>query len=974
MFQQTADPELGRSGALAGRQAECEVIDQALGRLANGGSQVIELTGDPGIGKTRLLAELARRAGQRGLLVLEGRAQHSGGRVPFYALVDALDDHLAAMDPGVREADRDVLGSIFPSLRGPGLEDVSVVFERYRLFRAVRALLESLASPELVLLLDNMQWADEDTAELLAQLLRQPPRRPVLLALAYRCRPAPARLRAAVAAARGDCPPACLRVGPLSEAEAETMLGGRGSRSWRRAVYQASGGNPFYLDALARRAQQRGPADRGEPGGASGGELPSAVAAALIDELLALSPAGQLAARSAAVIGDPFCVTSVGQVSGLGPGRAAAAIDELATADLIRPIEPTRLFAFRHAIVRSAVYDSANPAWRVGAHGQAADALRRCGAPLTAQAYHIERAAEFGDLGAVGLLAEAAGTVQAQAPGTAAQWLEAALRLLPADAGTEQRRTAILLRLALALGAAGRPRESRDALHTVLGQLGSDQPDRRVEAVTFCALMERQLSRHEEGKALLLSELSALAGQDTAAAAALKFELGSGELAAGDPAASRRWAQDALPAAERYGPAGLRAAVLGLLAKSEAISSDIGGAVAHVTAAASLLDGMLDGELEQRPEAALLVGWGEFLLDRPRPALRHFDRGLTVVHRSGRAVAVAPLLIGRILALRATGQLADASAAAEDAVEMAALSGREEHRTAALALRASVAAWTGDLDTARAAAAVAAEQWPRHARGWRAFLAARSLSDARLAMGDAEGCLALATSAAVTEPPDAAEWARVGWYELLTRAELAAGHPSAAVRWADAAVATARRRDLPGCTGLALLARAEALIATDAPGASGFAAAARDALDGAGMVLDGARAALVNASALAARGDRDQASAQAQAAQSVFESCGAGPFARQAASLRRRIAARGSRGRPARDNTAGRTVMSGLTRREQQVASLVSQGLTNRRIAQRLHVTDKTIEMHLSNIFAKLGVSSRTETAAAVIRGGSAAR
>src|SRR5215472_16019471 len=476
MFQQTADPELESSGTLVGRRAECEVIDQALERLANGGSQVIELTGDPGTGKTRLLAELARRAGERRLLVLEGRAQHRGGRVPFYALVDALDDHLAAMDVGVREADRDVLGSIFPSLWRPGLGNASLVFERYRLFRAVRALLESLASPELVLLLDNMQWADEETAELLAQLLRQPPRRPVLLALAYRCRQASARLLAAVAAARGDCPPACLRLGPLSEAEAETLLGGRGSRSWRRAVYQASGGNPFYLDALARRAQQRGPADRGEPGGASGGELPPAVAAALIDELLVLSPAGQLAARS------------------------AAAIDELATADLIRPIEPTRLFAFRHAIVRSAVYDSANPAWRVGAHGQAADALRRCGAPLTAQAYHIERAAEFGDLGAVGLLAEAASTIQTQAPGTAAQWLEAALRLLPGSAGTEQQRTALLLRLALALGAAGRPRESRDTLHTVLAQLGRDHLDRRVEAVTFCALMERQLSRHEEGQ------------------------------------------------------------------------------------------------------------------------------------------------------------------------------------------------------------------------------------------------------------------------------------------------------------------------------------------------------------------------------------------------------------------------------------------------------------------------------------------
>ena len=963
----TADPGL-RPGTLAGRQAECEVIAQALGRLADGRSQVVELTGDPGIGKTRLLTELARQAAERGFGVLDGRAQHSGERVPFYALIDALDDYLAGLDLRGLEADRDVLASIFPSLRRPGMENAGAACERYRLFRAVRVLLESLASPALVLLLDDMQWADEDTAELVAQLLCQPPRRPVLLALAYRWRQAPGRLRAAVATARGDDPPACLRLGPLSEAESGLMLGGRGSRSWRHAIYRASGGNPFYLDALARQARGQG-ADDGEPGSTAGGELPPAVASALIAELLALSAAGQLAARSAAVIGDPFCVSSVGQVSGLEADRAAAAIGELAAADLIRPIEPTRLFAFRHAIVRCAVYESANPAWRVGAHGQAAAALRDCGAPLTEQAYHIERAAEFGDLGAVSLLAQAAGAVQAQAPGTAAQWLEAALRLLPEGAGTEEQRTALLLQLAFALGASGHPRESRDTLHAVLGQLDGDRPDRRVEAVTFCALMERRLSRHEEARALLLAELSAVADQDTAAAAALKFELGRGELAAGNPAAARRWAQDALPVAERYGPAGLRAAVLGLLAKTEAISSDVGSAVPHVIAAASLLDGMLDGELEQRPEAALLVGWSEFLLDRPRSALRHLDRGLALAHRSGRALTGAPLLIGRILALRATGQLAEASAAAEDAVELASLSGHDEHRTAALALRSWVATWTGDLEVARAAAAVAGERWPRHSRGWRAFLAARTLSDARLAMGDPEGCLALATSAAVTEPPDAADWARIGWYEVLTRAELAAGHPPAAVRWADAAVATARRRDLPGCTGLALLARAQALAATDAATAAGYAAAARDALNDAGMVLDAARAALVNAAALAARGVRDQASAQAQTAQSVFESCGAGPYARRAASLRRRIAARGSRGQAEAGNGAGRTALSALTRREQQVASLVSQGLTNRRIAQRLHVTDKTIEMHLSNIFAKLGVSSRTETAAAVIRG-----
>ena len=123
----TADPGL-RPGTLAGRQAECEVIAQALGRLADGRSQVVELTGDPGIGKTRLLTELARQAAERGFLVLDGRAQHSGERVPFYALVDALDDYLAGLDLRGLEADRDVLASIFPSLRRPGMENAGAAW------------------------------------------------------------------------------------------------------------------------------------------------------------------------------------------------------------------------------------------------------------------------------------------------------------------------------------------------------------------------------------------------------------------------------------------------------------------------------------------------------------------------------------------------------------------------------------------------------------------------------------------------------------------------------------------------------------------------------------------------------------------------------------------------------------------------------------------------------------------------------
>jgi predicted ATPase len=139
------DPR-SREGSLVGREQELTVFEQALARLAHGSSQVIEVTGDPGIGKTRLLAELGRLAAGCGLPVLYGQAQHGGERIPFYALVDALDDHVAGLSHG---GDLDVLGTVFPSLSSSGRDRVTTGLERYRVFRAVRALLESLASPGL---------------------------------------------------------------------------------------------------------------------------------------------------------------------------------------------------------------------------------------------------------------------------------------------------------------------------------------------------------------------------------------------------------------------------------------------------------------------------------------------------------------------------------------------------------------------------------------------------------------------------------------------------------------------------------------------------------------------------------------------------------------------------------------------------------------------------------------------------------
>src|SRR6478609_5911438 len=131
---------------LIGRTAELVAIDRALTTL--GRARVLELVGEPGMGKTRLLAELSARAAARGLRVLSGSASELARDLPFGVFVDALEEQLPAdgLDPE--------LGLVFPALGAPP----TLQQERYRAHRAGRVLLEALAP--LVLVLDDLHWAD----------------------------------------------------------------------------------------------------------------------------------------------------------------------------------------------------------------------------------------------------------------------------------------------------------------------------------------------------------------------------------------------------------------------------------------------------------------------------------------------------------------------------------------------------------------------------------------------------------------------------------------------------------------------------------------------------------------------------------------------------------------------------------------------------------------------------------------------
>jgi predicted ATPase len=243
---------------LVGRARELEVLERTLAAACEGLPRVVALSGEPGIGKTRLLQELACKADSQGCLVLEGRAAEFERELPFGVLLDACDEYLESLDglraqrlagDGLAE-----LATVFPSLRSlvPDAVPVALAHERYRAHRAVREMLERLAKRQpVVLLLDDLHWADDASIELISHLLRRPPRAGVAVASAYRSGQAPSLLVRAVDSLTAQAGLERIELGPLGPDEAERLVQDLDT-SQRRLLYRESGGNPFYLKQLAR--------------------------------------------------------------------------------------------------------------------------------------------------------------------------------------------------------------------------------------------------------------------------------------------------------------------------------------------------------------------------------------------------------------------------------------------------------------------------------------------------------------------------------------------------------------------------------------------------------------------------------------------------------------------------------------------------------------------------------------------------
>lgn len=952
---------MGRGGGLVGRGAHLAALDQLLtGVTGQERLRVVEIVGEPGIGKSRLLAELRTRAHRAGLTVVAGRAGEYEHRQPFRPFVDALDDQLGRLAAYQGNAiDHAVVARgalVFPALADLIADDPpeTVEVERYLVHRAAVQLIARLAEKGLVLVLDDLHWADDATVELLAHLLRHAPRAPIVLAVAYRPRQAPDALLSALARAAEEGLVERYELVPLTSDEAAELVGPDVSPARARSLYEASGGNPFYLDALVRSGIQL----TNEPRGELAGEVPATLEAALRSELASATQDAQLVAQAAAAVGDPFEIDIVAEAAELPDSDVLGYLDELRAMDLVRPTDGPRRMQFRHPLVRHVTYHSAPAVFRVSAHARIAKALERQGAPATARAHHVERSAEPGDEHGVDVLVEAARENMAKAPTAAAHWYGAALERLSADPRHDQRRSELCLAQARAYAVAGDMRTARDIADRLLDRLPLRASPERMQAVELLSLVARMLARPQQARELIRRELAHVQEVDSLDLAVLKLELGAAEiLCANNVDAARIAATEALQIARWHGDRVIEATAAGILSICGSVARRFDEAREWYETAAALVDGLYDAELARRPDALDWVAMSAMSLDRFEDCLRYSGRELAIAQSSGQGWVLTYLLNSRTVALRMLGRIDEAEIAAESAMEAAALSPSDGMRSTVLTQLCWIAHWHGDLplaiDLGRRSIEEAALVGDHLSRP-EAIVA---YTAARFASGDYSSAEELIVALDLDGEPTLDPFTQAIAYEMLTAAEVGRGRLAEADRWATRADSVAHPA-LPRRTGHAARARARVLIAGgDFVRGAELASVAADAYARAGAKYDLGRACLLGAQAHLDAGATDRAVPLLQRAIELAIACGAQQLHDEAVAEQRRIGARGGR-------RAAPGGMAELTRRERQIAELAAIGLASKEIAAQLVISERTVEAHLSHVYAKLGVPSRAALAA----------
>ena len=996
------------SGRLVGRDGELTRLLGLLDDASNGRPSHALISGDAGVGKTRLVAELASRASDRGFLVLSGRCAELGDSIPYLPLADALREGTttpgAATEPLVAAlAARPVLGRLLPDrdvVAQPGGE-VSGLAQQ-QLFGAVLGLLAELAEGHPVLLiLEDLHWADRSTRDLVTFLSRVLHRERVAVVATYRTDDLHRRhpLRPVVAELLRLPSVASIELGPLGYADMAdhlTALAGRplDPAALHRMVARAEG-NPYYAEELLAAVA---PARSGGAGGAlgtggmGGDVLPSGLAALLLARVEQLPSAAQQVLRAAAVGGRRVDDDIVRAASGLAGPEYEDAIRDCVAQQLLVPGGADG-YVFRHALIREALYTDLLPGERTRLHARFAELLadpdRLANVPGSAAelAHHCLASHDIAGAFAASVRAGQE-SERLAAPAEAHRHYDAALALW--ERVSEPEELAGQDQGHLAFCSANCAASSGEIARAV-------QQLRRIRSFLHEDTDPVLASRVHERLAYYLLELDAVADAETAARAAVQLlpadpprKERARALAthaqtlmfAGDEASASRRAQQARVAARAADAPWVEAdalVTLGMLAERQGEPAQALDLFAQAYREAKDLS-MLGVELR-----------AAFQVARAQLESGDLVAAAATAHEGGKAADAAGLGLAPYgLDLQYLHYLAHyADGCWKHAQELAdgfgvRVTTASEARLSAMALF---------LDVARGSPAVAERRawlepfWPADSFG--AYIARGLLAEHALWRGDTATALAevAATLAELdvegSYGPPAIRVAAVGLAARGDQArraraagddETATAEVTAAQVLIDAAREGAafprRPKFVLGVDGRGWLARAEAEWARVQGRNDPQAWQAVVETFGPAFSYETARSRWRLAEALAEAGQRAEAEREWSLALAAADELGAAPLDAALRDLGRRARlgrqpgggfGGGHGGGPGSDPA---DVLAGLTGRELEVLRLLVAGRSNREIAAALFIAPKTASVHVSNILAKLNAASRGEAAA----------
>jgi DNA-binding CsgD family transcriptional regulator len=905
---------------IVGRDEELRAISSFLEQTPPSGALLIE--GEAGIGKTTLWragVEAARELSYEVLLASPGEKEATFSySVAFDLLADVLDDALPAL-PGPQRRALEIALLLRESGGPPP--------EQHTLGVALLGVLRNLsASKPVVLAVDDVQWLDRPSAAMLEFAVRRLRDERVALLHARRQTSMPdlERLDLAMPEERR----AAVRVGPLSMGALHRLLRDRFgttlARPALRRVHEASGGNPFYALELVRALESSGGWIR--PGHPL--PVPETLEAILRERIDALPPSVREVLAAAAALRRPT-------ESMLGDWPA---LEQASEAGLIELTNDK--VTFTHPLLASAAYGSITGAERRALHRRLVEVVSE----PEERARHMALGAEGPDEDVAEALEAAARRASARgATGTAYELAELAVHLTPVS------ERARLLERRVSVAGYHLPAGELDTAASMLEEVVAELPagGARADALLLLASAQRSFERSLE---LAESALDEARGDDARVA---KIECYIGEILVAQGASKQalEHARAALEPAERSGDRTILATALSTVAwfETAAAVEPTPGLLerAVVLEEAEVQDGVYDSSSPSFALGMRLMFAGRLDEARARMQIR-LDRARSL----GDEPAVAAALLHQAeLELRA-GEWQLASRKAAEGYERAEQIGREQDMSGLLYVTARLDAHLGRVQEARDAArrGIALSE----SCGDEVFLLLHLsvLGFLELSVGDAEAADRILR-------PLAARLASSGWREPSIYGELP-NAIEALVELGELGEARRLLADLQGRLsriespwGEASAGRCEGLILA----AEGDLAEAVLALEHALIVherlpqpFDHARTLLALGALQRRTRKRGAAREALERALAIFDDLGATLWAEKARSELARIGGR----TPAGDE---------LTPTERRIAELVARGKTNKEVAAQLFIAPRTVEGHLTRIYEKLGVRSRSELA-----------